>query len=500
MKPVEAPTSASRPLRYGSVCSGIEAATVAWHGLGWEPAWFCEINPFASAVLAHHYEVPTHGDFTSLLDPAHPARNGAPIDLLVGGTPCQSFSHAGKRAGLNDPRGQLMLAYVRLVEALRPRWIVWENVPGVLSSGDGRDFGALLGALADLGYGVAYRVLDARYFGTPQRRRRVFVVGHSGGCAERAAEVLFEPDCLRRDSAPRREARKESPASVGDGVAVGGVGEPFTLTERTRGGELTLEFRRDGTSNCLRTPNGGRGGIRVGAIVQSRAVRDVVSFQSNLGSHGGDAFVNVSPTVRHVAPPAVSAVEVQNAPEPHRPSGIAFIHPRILRNSLSSNQVGIKLDADVVEALTTESPGAVSQTTARVMRESGPGWWTEDVVAGTLDANMGASGHANRVATVFQPITATACMAAPRPGTIVRRLTPRECERLQGFPDDWTLVPYGKKPATDGHRYKALGNSMAVPVMRWIGERIARVDRESRWVVTQFEFSGRNEVRESAGG
>ena len=455
-----APTSAS--LRYGSVCSGIEAATVAWHGLGWEPAWFCEINPFASAVLAHRFpEVPNHGDFTQLLDPAHAVRQPgtAPIDVLVGGTPCQSFSVAGKREGLDDPRGQLMLAYVRLVEALRPRWIVWENVPGVLSSGGGRDFGALLGALADLGYGFAYRVLDARHFGVPQRRRRVFVVGHSGGCAERAAEILFEPDCLRGNPTARREAREEDPGGTGVGAAKGG------------------------------------------------AARRVAA---------------------DTADPWMSAVGS-----------------------------GCDGPADDVSGA---SP-------TRMLRESGPGWWAEDSVAGALDASMGASGHANRVATVFQPLTASAhppavaiqgrtsvewapdCAAPPSvpaqsggfrttdldnsgafvvtsfdwqstdmpiladeastvtsthtsavcvdvtvvppaaasrppPATMVRRLTPRECERLQGFPDDWTMIPFGKKKgtqslATDGHRYKAIGNSMAVPVMRWIGERIARAERDA---------------------
>ena len=183
--------SSPRRLVYGSVCSGIEAATAAWHPLGWKPAWFCEIDAFPSAVLAHHHpEVPNHGDFTQLLDPAHPARHGAPLDVLVGGTPCQSFSHAGGRAGLDDPRGQLMLRYLNLVGALRPRWVVWENVPGVLSSNGGRDFGALLGGLADLGYGVAYRVLDARYFGVPQRRRRVFIVGCLGDDGKRAVRAL----------------------------------------------------------------------------------------------------------------------------------------------------------------------------------------------------------------------------------------------------------------------------------------------------------------------
>lgn len=184
-------------IKYLSVCSGIEAATVAWHPLGWEPVAFAEIEPFPCKVLAHHYPtVPNRGDMTKFED--WPDES---IDLLVGGTPCQSFSVAGKRAGLDDPRGQLMLAFLGIAERYRPKWLVWENVPGVLSSNRGRDFGTFLGALGELGYGWAFRVLDAQYFGVAQRRRRVFVVGCAGDW-RRAAEVLFEPESLRGISAP----------------------------------------------------------------------------------------------------------------------------------------------------------------------------------------------------------------------------------------------------------------------------------------------------------
>jgi DNA (cytosine-5)-methyltransferase 1 len=179
-------------MRYLSICSGIEAATVAWHPLGWEAAAFAEIDPFARAVLAHHYPaVPLHGDFTTIKDGDYGA-----IDLLVGGTPCQSFSIAGLRKGLDDDRGNLTLEYIRLAERLRPRWLVWENVPGVLSIDGGRTFGAFLGGLAECGYGFAYRILDAQYFGVPQRRRRVFVVGYLGDWRPPAA-VFLEPEGLR---------------------------------------------------------------------------------------------------------------------------------------------------------------------------------------------------------------------------------------------------------------------------------------------------------------
>ena len=188
---------------YGSVCSGIEAATVAWHTLGWKPAFFSEIEAFPRSVLAHHYpETPLHGDFTTI-----GADDYGPIDLLVGGTPCQSFSIAGLRGGLDDDRGNLALEFLRLADRTRPRWLVWENVPGVLSSNGGRDFGAILGGMVELGYGFAYRVLDAQFFGVPQRRRRVFVVGCLGSW-RRAAAVLFERHSLSGHPAPRREKGK----------------------------------------------------------------------------------------------------------------------------------------------------------------------------------------------------------------------------------------------------------------------------------------------------
>jgi DNA (cytosine-5)-methyltransferase 1 len=200
-------------VKYGSVCSGIEAATAAWHGLGWQPSFFSEIEAFPRAVLAHHYpDVPLHGDFTTI-----EADQYEPIDLLVGGTPCQSFSIAGLRGGLDDDRGNLALEFLRLADRTRARWVVWENVPGVLSSNGGRDFGSILGGLGELGYGWAYRVLDAQFFGVAQRRRRVFVVGHLGDW-RRAAAVLFERHSLSGHPAPRRETGPSVAALTATGV------------------------------------------------------------------------------------------------------------------------------------------------------------------------------------------------------------------------------------------------------------------------------------------
>ena len=217
---------------YGSVCSGIEAATVAWHPLGWKPAFFSEIEPAPRSVLAHHYsDVPCHGDFTTI-----GANEYGPINLLVGGTPCQSFSIAGLRGGLDDDRGNLALEFIKLAQRTRPRWVVWENVPGVLSSNRGRDFGTFLAALGEIGYGFAYRVLDAQFFGVPQRRRRVFVVGCLGDWRS-AAAVLFERHSLQGHPAPRREAGKEIAGTL-ESRASGGGGGPGAGTDGAAAGYL----------------------------------------------------------------------------------------------------------------------------------------------------------------------------------------------------------------------------------------------------------------------
>jgi DNA (cytosine-5)-methyltransferase 1 len=207
-------------MRYGSVCSGIEAATVAWESLGWQPVFFAEIDPFCCALLKEKYpEVPNLGDFTKIQ--ASDIRE--PIDVMVGGTPCQSFSVAGKRGGLDDPRGNLTLEFLRLAGRLRPTWIVWENVPGVLSIDKGRTFGAFLHALGELGYGFAYRILDAQFFGVAQRRRRVFVVGCLGSW-QRAAAVLFDAPGLRWNPPPSREKGKSVAATIRSCAANGSAG------------------------------------------------------------------------------------------------------------------------------------------------------------------------------------------------------------------------------------------------------------------------------------
>jgi DNA (cytosine-5)-methyltransferase 1 len=211
---------------YATVCSGIEAPTVAWHPLGWRAAWYSEIEKFCCRLLAQKYpDTPNLGDMTKIGEAD--ARDHGPIDLLMGGTPCQSFSVAGLRQGLDDPRGNLALRFCQLAGVLKPQWVVWENVPGVLSSGGGRDFGSFLGGLVQLGYGCFYRVLDAQHVrvqshprAVPQRRRRVFVVGYLGDW-RRAAAVLLERQSMSGNPPPRREAGKGTAVSVIKGAAIG---------------------------------------------------------------------------------------------------------------------------------------------------------------------------------------------------------------------------------------------------------------------------------------
>ena len=221
-------------MKFGSLCSGIEAASTAWEDLGWKAAFFSEIEAFPCAVLKHHHpDVPNFGDMTKFQEWPN-----ADINVLVGGTPCQSFSVAGLRKGLDDPRGNLMLTFGAIADKYRPEWLVWENVPGVLSSNDGKDFGTFLGMLAELGYGFAYRVLDAQYYGVAQRRRRVFVVANSRDW-RLAAAVLFESASLRGDPAPSREAGKRSSQAALPSVA-------GSLDTQGEAGKLTHQSREDG--------------------------------------------------------------------------------------------------------------------------------------------------------------------------------------------------------------------------------------------------------------
>ena len=373
-------------MKYLSVCSGIEAATVAWHDMGWTPVAFSEIEKFPSQVLNHHYPtVPNVGDMTKFEE-----WNLESVELLVGGTPCQSFSVAGLRKGLDDPRGNLMLTYGAIAKRFKPKWLVWENVPGVLSSNGGRDFGTFLGMLGELGYGFAYRVLDAQYFGVAQRRRRVFVVGCLGNWRA-AAAVLFESDSLRGNPAPSRETGQVTP----------------TLTKECTG---------------VSRPGHNESGWYITASTLTRNGAGGNNFEC------GETYVPAQPMPINTM--------------------VALRHEALGERT----GFGIADEGDPAYTLTKSHSHAVAQPIAfhvNAMPDQ-MNFSTETSATLTTSQNAGVQQH----------------MA-------VRRLTPVECERLQGFPDNYTNI---KENCPDGPRYKALGNSMAVPVMRWIGQRIQSVE------------------------
>ena len=427
-------------MKYLSVCSGIEAATVAWHPLGYEPVGFSEIESFPCSVLTHHYpKVKNYGDMNEWREWNH-----GPIDVLVGGTPCQSFSVAGLRQGLNDPRGSLMLTYLAIVEHHRPRWIIWENVPGVLSSGGGRDFGTFLGALGQLGYGWSYRVLDAQWFGVPQRRRRVFVVGCIGDF-RRAAEVLFERESVRRDSAPSRKTREGSAGVVAPSLTASN--DPSRSPQSSEVTQQVAavvaarmvafgEYVDDGTASAIK----------------ARDYKDATDLVAQpIPIKDPQDLVRLSPTRKNGAgwgQPGDPAFTLRSA-----------CVPGAVVNSVGYDSFNNCVTGDVSKTLNTDSQGgtAVMQPYIGGIDYENNAHTMEEATGPLLKGSPTGGGRP-------LPAIATA--------TKVRRLTPRECERLQGFPDDYTLITHRGKPAADGPRYKALGNSMAVPVMRWIGERI----------------------------
>lgn len=465
-------------LRYGSVCSGIEAASVAWAPLGWRAQFLSEIEPFPRAVLAHrHPGVPLHGDFTTI----GPNEYG-PIDLLVGGTPCQSFSLAGLRGGMADARGNLALEYLRLADRLRPRWLVWENVPGVLSSRGGRDFGSFLAGLGELGYGYAYRVFDAQYFGLAQRRKRVFVIGHLGDwrCA---AAVLFEPDSLRGHPAPRREA-----GSAFAGALTGSLGRRGGQPD---GGDTPGQL----IAKCL-TAHGGPAGRMAfeSETFITHTLRGEGFDASEDGTGRGTPLIPVSIALRENDEPARAQAygirsDATRDGEAKTPSADAKGRVRLRNPGLGIyHELAPTLDANAPHAVafncmrdtfatdnlspTVPTGSARGQGAVAVAFQSSQSGVRVSETHATLDASNGS----RRQNGVVQ-------------GWAVRRLTPRECERLQGFPDDYTLIPWRKGQAKDGPRYKAIGNSMAVPVMRWIGERIALVEKRSDLFVDEQAFA-----------
>ena len=536
-------------MKYLSVCSGMEAASVAWHPLGWTPVGFSEIEPFPCAILKHRFpNTPNYGSLTEYQ--SWPLEPGS-IDLLVGGTPCQSFSVAGLRKGLADPRGNLALTFLGLADKLKPRWIVWENVPGVLSSGGGRDFGSFLGALVELGYGFAYRVLDAQHFGVPQRRRRVFVVACLGDWRA-AAEVLSLREGLRGYLETGNKKRKGVAADAGASVAASGgcwwdggqvsqtldavLSKGQTMPEKNRfPAVLTPVSHWDG-SNVHPTLN-----------QSAKGSGGVGSSNQELFSQGGAYLVPGQPTPfrksKRACPttdnetwvPADASNTLNNFDLGDTRTTHAVVQPIPIQDGREmdkkQNGLGIANQGDPAYTLDTTGAQAIAIQGTIIGRgenagpqgtgatEGGPMFTLTKTdihgvchqMPGSVAPTIGASGppysrtgnervEAEALAVTFQPgnlrreagadpsFTTTTTLKASAgdqtphvaiPPMAVRRLTPVECERLQGFPDNWSRISWKSKPeedCPDGPRYKACGNSMAVPVMRWIGERIAAVD------------------------
>ena len=620
-------------LRYLSVCSGMEAASVAWHPLGWTPVGFSEIEPFPCAILSTRFpNTPNYGSLTEYKQ--WPLELGA-IDLLVGGTPCQSFSVAGLRKGLDDPRGNLALVFLGLADKLKPRWIVWENVPGVLSSNGGRDLGSFLGALVQLGYGFAMRVLDAQHFGVPQRRRRVFVVACLGDWRA-PAEVLLEPDCVRRDIKKGRAKGQGVAAGAEGGVDANGlqrtVGtlcadthpgaysgqdaysgrlipaiksedtlQPYTAssfaqyaegvgTVRASGGDLgggseTLlaqpRSHWDGsdvhpTLNQSAKGSGGVGasnqelfsqggaylvpgqaiavdgynqtlsytsqtiradksdGDHVGMVLQPIPIQDGREIEKNQNGMGvakeGDPAYTIDTTgAQAVGQPIAIQGTIIGRSENAGPQGVGATEGGPMFTLTKADIHGVCYCSDVAPTVTSSGPPYSRTGNERVEAEAlavtvniyggnkrkdrpeGGLYVREEDTSKCLDAANGLNPTCSQGGTaiiargphaVTQPIAFHAtqdpinstevtpcvsggnkqgcgCIGVAQPAMAVRRLTPVECERLQGFPDNWSRISWKGKPedqCPDGPRYKACGNSMAVPVMRWIGERILTVN------------------------
>ena len=519
-------------MHFLSVCSGIEAASVAWNQLGWKAVAFSEIEPFPCAVLAHHYpDTPNWGDMTKFKE-----WPDVPIDLLCGGTPCQSFSVAGLRNGLDDPRGNLMLTFGAIAAKYRPKWLVWENVPGVLSSNKGKDFGTFLGMLGELGYGFAYRILDAQFFGVPQRRRRVFVVGCLGDWRS-AAAVLFERHGLSGNPAPSRKARQGiAPTISARAQGGGGLGTDFDCDGGLIAGTLQANGKAAGSATqqdaesglliarCLTRGSGG--GQRYDAESETLIAHTLLGKHNS--SHAADQDTYITHSLRGEGFDAsedgtgrgtplvpipfdttqITSPENGSNPKPGDPCHplAAGAHaPAIAFDCKSSGQNGFGIGSEVAgtqRAMShsgghTNGGGHQAVVTTLAIRGRGDSHNLETRADGTANALLTPNGGRAGIG-----------VGAVHYGMQVRRLTPEECEALQAYPRGYTRIPSwngwramdaNETPEScraagmevrqtqktnkwrvrdvDGPRYKALGNSWCVTNVRWIGQRIDRVNQ-----------------------
>lgn len=468
-------------MRVLDVCSGYSASTLAWEGLGFRHVGYAEIDAFPRAVLqARHGAVavdwdhrwqegsnitPLFGDFTKI-----EAHHVGPVDLLTGGTPCQSFSVAGKRLGLDDPRGNLTLEFLALARRLRVPWLVWENVPGFLSHDEGRTMGTFLRFLGECGYAAAWRVLDVQYVrvdgaerALPQRRRRLFVVGHLGDGAGPAA-VLFERESLRGNPAPRREAGQGfapavAPSLVSSGRGVERIGETRgqdpVIVEAFGGGNCSGPID---AAACL-TAKGQRVDFEIETFVAETAATLTRGAES--AGNGGYAGRRQEDEVNMVA--HALRAEGFDASEDGTGRGtpivpVYSIQAGALRENPESGPDGVGVQAD--HAYTLEARSEVQAVAYDLRGREGGAQFEGPHDTANIRA---ASGGSSRSYVAEQ--------------WAVRRLTPTECHRLMGVPDGFLNITYRGKPAADGPIYKALGNSQGTNVMRWIGRGLIDVIR-----------------------
>ena len=534
-------------MRYISLFSGIEAATVGWHDLGWDPVVFADFDEFPSAVLNYHYpQIENVGDVMKHEWKQYKGK----CDLIVGGSPCQSFSVAGQRLGMDDPRGNLALKFLQIIRDVQPRWFIYENVPGLLSSGGGQDFATFLGEVAECGYGFAYRVLDAQNFGVPQRRRRVFVVGHIDGDWRSAAAVLFESTSLFGDSKQSKEAgqntslfARHSPKGTGEetsdkgivhcadvGPAMTASGPPYSRT-----GQQTVEdealvvqepiafdwknIRSTRPSEESTDPLTVEGGI---AINQQAPMHDPAPTLDASYGTGAGMRAGIERQVIGVrqgsAEGSFGTFEDSDIGAVLKASGgvLGGGSETIITETFTKGGHGVfEQNEDTVGTLPAheakDAHSLITSSAGVVTKGNGEAWETDEkhmsLTSGGGQAGQGYPAVRQSVFNIDSQSSNSIKSGNPNSGSqeidkasnlttfppspegyrggnavvashVVRRLTPVECERLQGFPDNYTRIPFKGKSAEDcpkTHRYKALGNSMAVPVMKWIGERIQQV-------------------------
>lgn len=455
-------------MKYLSICSGIEACSVAWHPLGWEAIGFSEIEDFRAEVLRYHYpEVKNYGDFTKI---TKETIGGISPDVLVGGTPCATFSIAGLRKGLDEDRGNLALEFIKLIQRTNPTWVIWENVFGVLSSNKGKDFATFLGALAECGYGFAYRVLDTQYVRTqrypqaiPQRRRRLFVVGHIRDWRY-PAEVLFDEEEMLKDFKPSRRKKSQTSEEFREGT----YEQDKVLVFETNTPDKTARLQKEDISPTLTAMTGG-----------NRQPCVFVEYKNDYESDEG--LIHIADEMKEVTvrKHKVDSLNIKNLLRTHKDklclgnSDIAeYLNiPKTtvehwFRNDKSFSIPAPELWDDLKEILQIETDFFDASVKEFITKE------------GVFESSKRIYDSKASYPTITASNLMPKIIHEESINTELRQLTPIEAERLQGFPDNYTQIPYKGKNIEDcptSKRYEAVGRSMSINVMEWLGSRIQKV-------------------------